>query len=954
MNFVARHNTSAGGHYQGALEALMKVASRRDGDLDRSISEMLAVGCRYYGLSVGVLGHVTDGAFEFAHVHAPDGQVEAGAKSDLSNTYAGIVLEAGDVVAIADVSKSDHADRRDRHIFGLNTYIGAPVDDGGTLKTVVGFGDVQSRDRHFNAEERNFLNIAAHWIGLEMERYDNRLEVERSRNELQFIFDQLPARIWYKSDQNRILRLNQAAARFVGVKPHEAEGRHVNDLFSNETRQYHEDDVDVFESDEPHIGVLEDMTTEVGERNWALVDKIPYHDDRTGERRLLIVANDISETMRYRNALEELMDLKNRSGGDLDATLRAILAIGSDYYGLEVGVVSRLSDDTFEPEYAVCTDGENFDGLFAAVDGAMRDVVRRSASVAAHDVDLPNLPEQADVPSSGRGCFVGAPLIVAGVTYGVLGFFSAGPRTGEFSKDEVNFIRLVAHWVGVEIERTNAERDLRRREQELRIIFDNVPSRIIFKDDSNRILRLNTSAAESMNLSVEEAEGADSYELFPEMAEKYHRDDLEILDAGEPALGIVEEYAPKHGNSGWVQTDKIPYVDEMTGERRILAIISDITRLKRAEEEILRANDELLRKQKDFRALYRRTPAMMHSNNTDGEIVEVSEKWLEKLGYDREEVIGRKSIDFLNPESRKRAAEQILPEFFKTGLCDTIPLNFIRKDGTELPVELSAILDSDSLEGVRSLAVLDDVSERKRAQAALEQRNRELELANSNLKQFAYVASHDLQEPLRKIQAFSDLAAEAVGDGNAEELDYALKVLADAATRSRELVSDLLAFSRATNDEPELKPVLVSDVLSEVWQNLQVRVEETGAKLSDRTNGAVIEADRNLLYRLLLNLLTNAMKYRSPHVPPRIDVVVISSPGNSPRTLSISDNGIGFDPAFSERIFEPFMRLHSRADYPGNGIGLAICATVARRHGWSISADSEPGSGTAFHIALKG
>lgn len=953
MNVIVRRDASAGGRYQRALEALMEVASRRDGELDRSISEMLAVGCRYYGLSVGILGHVVDGAFEFAHVHAPGRQVEVGAKRDLSQTYAGLVLDAGEVVAITDVSSSDYADRGDRHIFGLNTYLGAPVDVGGTHRTVVGFGDVGARDRDFDAEERNFLSIAAHWIGLEMERCQNRLEVERSRSELQFIFDQLPARIWYKTDQNRVVRLNQAAARFIGMEPHDAEGRHVSELFSNKTRDYHEDDIKVFESAEPHFGVLEDMTTEVGERNWALVDKIPYQDNRTGERRLLIVANDVTETMRYRSALEELMDLKNRSGSGLDATLRAILAIGTDYYGLETGAVSRLAEGVFEPECAVSSKGELLDRHLAAMDGNLREVLCRGVSVATHDAAIPGGPQQDGGPSSDRCCFVGAPLVVAGQTYGVLSFFSALPRKTEFSKDEINFIRLVAHWVGVEIERHHAERDLRRSEQELRIIFDNVPSRIIFKDDANRILRLNASAAEAMSLSVEQAEGADSYELFPDMAAKYHQDDLNILDGGAPALGIVEEFAPRDGDRSWVQTDKIPYVDEMTGERRILAIISDITRLKQAEEEIRRANDELIRKQNDFRSLYRRTPAMLHSNNTDGRIVEVSEKWLEKLGYDREEVIGRKSTDFLSTESRKRATEQVLPEFFETGICDTIPLEFICRDGSRLPVELSAILDSDGLEGARSLAVLDDVSERKRAQAALEQRNRDLELANSNLKQFAYVASHDLQEPLRKIQAFSDLAREAVGDGNADELDYALNVLTDAATRSRELVSDLLAFSRATNDEPELSPVPLREVVAEVWQNLQVRVEETGATLDDRTGGAVIEADRNLLYRLLLNLLTNAMKYRSPDLPPCIEVAISPSSDDSPRTFSVSDNGIGFDPAFAERIFEPFMRLHSRADFPGNGIGLAICATVARRHGWSISAESEPGSGTAFHIALN-
>ena len=544
--------------------------------------------------------------------------------------------------------------------------------------------------------------------------------------------------------------------------------------------------------------------------------------------------------------------------------------------------------------------------------------------------------------------------MVSGCDYGVLSFACVESRGAEFGDDEINFIKLTAHWVAMEIERYQTLNDLHSSEMNLRFIFDNVPTRIIFKDDANRILRLNASAAQSMGLSVEEAEGADSYELFPEMARKYHDDDLAIFEAGQPSLGIIEKYTPRDGNPGWVQTDKIPYTDERTGERRLLAVLSDITPLKEAEEALRRVNAELRRQQEYFQELYRKTPAMMHSIDQKGRIVEVSDKWLEKLGFGRHEVIGRPSSDFLDEDSRRKAVEESLPELFRTGRCNNVHYQFICKNGSQLSIELSAIQDRNGPDGERSLAVLDDISQRKQAQAALEQRNDELEIANENLKQFAYVAAHDLQEPLRKIQTFSDLVRNAVSEGNDEDVEYGVGVLIQSATRSRQLVSDLLDFSRTTNQVIECHPAQLAEVVNEVLESLQVQIEETGARIAVDVADVELNADRGLLTRLILNLVSNAMKYRQQGRTPEISVGVEIGSDGSPAAIVVADNGIGFDPKFSDLIFRPFKRLHTREEFQGTGIGLAICATAARRHGWSLTADSEPATGSAFRINLTG
>ena len=438
------------------------------------------------------------------------------------------------------------------------------------------------------------------------------------------------------------------------------------------------------------------------------------------------------------------------------------------------------------------------------------------------------------------------------------------------------------------------------------------------------------------------------------MARKYHDDDLAVFESGQPTLGIIEKYTPRDGAAGWVQTDKIPYFDEGTGERRLLVVVSDITPLKEAEEALRGANGELRRQQEYFQALYRRTPAMMHSIDHRGRIVEVSDKWLEKLGYNRHEVIGRPSSDFLDEDSRRRAIEEILPAFFATGRADNVNYQFVARDGSEISIELSAIQDRDGPYGERSLAVLDDISQRKQAQAALEQRNDELEIANENLKQFAYVAAHDLQEPLRKIQTFSDFVRSAVTEGNEEDIEYGVGVLIQSATRSRQLVSDLLAFSRTTNQVIECHPTQIAEVVNEVLESLQVQIEETGAQIAVDVADAALNADRGLLTRLILNLVSNAMKYQQQGRTPEITVGVETGSDGRPAAIVVTDNGIGFDPKFSDLIFKPFKRLHTRDEFQGTGIGLAICATAARRHGWSLTADSQPGKGSTFRINLIG
>ena len=260
-----------------------------------------------------------------------------------------------------------------------------------------------------------------------------------------------------------------------------------------------------------------------------------------------------------------------------------------------------------------------------------------------------------------------------------------------------------------------------------------------------------------------------------------------------------------------------------------------------------------------------------------------------------------------------------------------------------------------------------EVEERKRIEIELRRyaenaNNAAEKLARSNaeLEQFAYVASHDLQEPLRKVQAFSDRLRNKYETALDEQgIDYLARMHA-AAGRMQKLVNDLLAYSRVATKGEDFIPVALDSVVHEVVGDLEIRIEETGARI-EVADMPTIDAAPLQMRQLLQNLIANALKYQRKDVPPFIkiagEVVEIGSigpNGTSTKTcrIVVEDNGVGFEAQFAERIFGIFQRLHGRGEYEGTGVGLAICRKIAERHDGTISARSRPGVGSTFTVTL--
>lgn len=233
----------------------------------------------------------------------------------------------------------------------------------------------------------------------------------------------------------------------------------------------------------------------------------------------------------------------------------------------------------------------------------------------------------------------------------------------------------------------------------------------------------------------------------------------------------------------------------------------------------------------------------------------------------------------------------------------------------------------------------------------LAQKNRALEQANDSLRHFAIIASHDLQEPLRKIKTFASMLAEEISATASADGRRALEVIVGSADRLRTLVNDLLAYSRLTNQALRIERVDLGAAVGAVLQDLSLAIVEARAEIRAEALPP-IEADPTHLRQLLQNLIGNALKYRSPERPCRIDIAVERNAESGGAALVVSDNGIGFDPEQAERILEPFQRLHRASEYDGTGIGLAICARIAEHHGWRLKADGRPGEGATFRIIM--
>ncbi|WP_321501104.1 ATP-binding protein [Breoghania sp.] len=346
---------------------------------------------------------------------------------------------------------------------------------------------------------------------------------------------------------------------------------------------------------------------------------------------------------------------------------------------------------------------------------------------------------------------------------------------------------------------------------------------------------------------------------------------------------------------------------------------------------------------------FRHAPAKGLIVDGEGNVVDTTDLFLRHFGYGRHEVAGRPFALLVPPEMRVAADAALDPGEALLTRSSTLPLAIADRQGASVQVELEISRQSDR----QLLVFVMDMAEAAEARSELERRNAELEQVNENLQNFASIASHDMQEPLRKIRYFSEMLRRALKEGHSDDVDYSLRVLGDASSRASRLVSDLLTFSRSTGDDLVRDSIDLADMLQDLVLDFRQGDLVGDADIRMDVSHCQISGDPTAISQLFRNLIGNALKYRSPdrRLSVRIETEVTQEP--SPRLrVGVSDNGIGFEPQYAETIFQPFRRLHRRHFIPGNGIGLAICDTVARRHDWRLTAEGRVNEGATFTVEI--
>ena len=320
------------------------------------------------------------------------------------------------------------------------------------------------------------------------------------------------------------------------------------------------------------------------------------------------------------------------------------------------------------------------------------------------------------------------------------------------------------------------------------------------------------------------------------------------------------------------------------------------------------------------------------------------------LGYSSQELVG-KSVSEILPEILDESGAEIHQRMFSytrgRSAGSVTETTAKRKDGVDFPAEIK--LSPVGREGeTHTVAVIRDVTDRKRAEAVLAAQAVELERSNAELEQFAYVSSHDLQEPLRMVASYIQLLQrryEGKLDSDADEfIGYAV----DGTVRMQRLVNDLLELSRVGTHGQEFKPTECSKAFDDAVSNLEVAIEESRAEVSHDPLPTLV-ADESQLMRLMQNLIGNAIKYRGDR---DVKVHVGAERNGGDWILSVRDNGIGIDPRYFDQIFGIFKRLHGRGEFSGTGIGLAVCKKIVERHGGQIWVESEPGAYSKFSFSI--
>ena len=480
------------------------------------------------------------------------------------------------------------------------------------------------------------------------------------------------------------------------------------------------------------------------------------------------------------------------------------------------------------------------------------------------------------------------------------------------AKDEIG--QLAGAFNDMAARRKQAEQSLRESEQWLSTTLRSIGDAVIATDGKGLVTLMNPVAKDLTGWDEAEAVGKPLEGVFniinEQTGERAESPVARVLREGV-VVGLANHTVliAKDGTKRPIADSGAPMRDEEGNIIGTVMVFRDITERRRAEEELRQHRDHL-------EALVEQRAGELQRTNEELE-VEVAE--------------------------RKRAAEELRETLEELGASQTATFNMM------LDAEEARRLAEQANEDLKS-----EMAERRRVEEALRERSEDLERSNKELEQFAYVASHDLQEPLRMVSSYTQLLARRYQDKLDADANDFINFAVDGANRMQRLINDLLAYSRVGTRGKPFETTYCEVVIDQALDNLRLAIEKSGAVITHDPLPTVM-ADDAQLAQLFQNLIGNAIKFHGDQ-PPRIHVSAQKTSEVSETSevwqFSVRDNGIGIDPQYYERIFVIFQRLHGKEEYPGTGIGLAVCKRIVERHGGRIWVESEPGEGSTFYFTI--
>lgn len=661
------------------------------------------------------------------------------------------------------------------------------------------------------------------------------------------------------------------------------------------------------------------------------------------------------------SVLASLTRVLSDSDRELGDTLEAILGLGCQRLSLDYGALAKVTDASYEV-YSLCAMSSTSlkKGQVISLDKTYceKTVAAGETFSVSHAAHTP-LATHPGYQALGFESYIGTPVRVHGKIWGTLSFASQETLGRGFDPQDRDIVELFATLIAGELERDELSRqtgqaneETHHARRETQAVLDRLPAMVWRKDLKGNIMQANAAAAELAKMSPDEMVGKRVADLYPtDLVELIEQHDTEVIESGEPKLGVVESFIGKHDKPHFVQTDKMP-TRNLAGEVDGIVVVStDITHLKRAEGELRSMNVR-------FSAFMRNSPAVQWAVDSDGCYVFINPAFEEMMGVTADRCVGRKPEDVLPAQAGRilESVSQQLSQSDKTASdAKTVHVDLpIGGETISLMVTRFVYTDVKGETYVGGSAV--DLSEVAHVQRELAQRNKDL-------KALLYVISHDLREPLRAIRNFSSLVVEREYEQLNDSSKDMLNRVVRGAERLDQLLADVLTLSRAQRAEPATGMVSSKRIVKEALSDLQATIDQTSADIEVQGELPDLKVDAFWLRQAVHNLLSNALKFTKPDDAPMVLIRPYQEDSSEAEQngkhepkkplagLVFEDRGPGVEEHQRERVFGLFQRGVSR-DVPGTGAGLAIVAQVAERYGGRVWVEDREGGGARFILGF--